>query len=164
MHKKLGYFLTILICTLIVVGVIFTFYTLSTKGDLEKEIVINSDGKAHDVLEVNSMKLFPSEKKLYDIGLTSKLEGTFHVRLDFNEIEDGGMKEFVDVVIKVGEEEIFEGKLSYLLGDYVVEFDSLIKKTSLTIIEIEYSMSEEVSNEAKNTFSSFNIDLTIERK
>ena len=99
MHKKLGYFLTILICTLIVVGVIFTFYTLSTKGDLEKEIVINSDGKAHDVLEVNSMKLFPSEKKLYDIGLTSKLEGTFHVRLDFNEIEDGGMKEFVDVVI-----------------------------------------------------------------
>ena len=91
------------------------------------EITVKENGVTESILEVRDLKLNPTESMEYDVNLLCDASGMYHISLDYNETEDGGMKPFVDVTVKVGGEQVYEGKLEELsarfgaLGADVVE-------------------------------------------
>lgn len=163
---KKGKINILIFCTiaLVIIAMVFIMYILDANKSFNNRIVIRNNGKAHEILEVSDLSLLPSQSKDYEIELVSMLEGNFDLAFDFKQSNDGNLSEFVDVSIKVGEEVYFEGKLSELFAvDNVVTMTLYLDKTDPQIIVITYSMDSEVGNEAKNTYSTFVIDLTIER-
>lgn len=156
----------LIFCTiaLVVIAMIFIMYILEANRTFNDRIVIRNDGKVHEILEVSDLSLLPSQSKDYEVELVSKLEGNFDIMLDYNERENGNLSSFVDVTIKVGDEVYYEGKLSDLFNDdNIVKFTIYLDKTEPQVILITYSMDIEVGNEAKNTYSTFVIDLKIDR-
>ena len=156
----------LIFCTiaLVLIAIVLTMYILDVNKSFNGRIVVRSDGKAHEILEVSDLSLLPTQSKDYEVELISLIEGDFDIMLDYKESDDGNLSTFVDVTIKVGDEVYYEGKLSDLFdSDNVVKFTIFLDKTEPQVIVFTYSMDSEVGNEAKNTYSTFVVDLTIDR-
>ena len=164
MRKTIRNILIILSSLVLVFAISLLVYLTSSQNDITDKIVIKSNDEIHEVLEVSDLNLIPSEMKEYDVSFESKIGGKFFIYLDYQETFDGGMKDYVDVIVKVGDEVIYEGKLSDLFkDDFVVEVSLDFNEDSTREIRLIYSMDVTVGNEAKNTSSDFNIELTIKR-
>ena len=142
----------------------FLYVIIDTKDDFSEKVVIRNEGMVEEVIEVSNLSLIPSESKEYEIELVSTLDGDFFVILDYNQTEDGGLGDHVDVVIMLDGGVLFKGKLSELFeDDFVTEIKTIFVANQSQLITITYSMDTAVGNEAKNTFSTFEITLTIKR-
>lgn len=117
---------------------------------------MKTDGVTHEVFEVKTLSLFPSDEKTFSISVKSDIAGKFSVSLSFEEIYDGGMKNFVLVEISSDGKSVYDGTLSELLNGKTVNFDENLSKTQKTI-EIKYNMPLDVGDEAQNTSTKFNV-------
>lgn len=161
MNKKGGYLLIIIMCFLISIGIGINLYLISSDDSLDDEIEIKSDGVTQETLSITNLTLIPSESKKYEIGLSCKMAGNYIIRLKYDEKEDGGLKEFVDVAISINDSILYEGGLSNLLAGELLEFETYLSNDEKALMVISYQMPIGIGNEAKNTYSSFIIDLTI---
>ena len=162
MSKVRKNILIICSCLLMVVGIFIALYIIDTQNNFGNEIYIKSDGKVKRTIEVSDLVLLPSESKEYEIIFNTALSGNFIVDLYYVETSDGGMSQFVDVVISCGDQQLYSGKL-YSLFDEEVRFSLNIEKYKETKILITYSMDSEVGNEALNKYTDFKIELSVER-
>ena len=149
-------------CAILIGAIYFAFNLKNFKNLSVREVVVNGD-ETHEVLEVADLKLIPSESKEYRIEITSHSTNEYSVTLDFVETNDGGMKEFVDVRLELDGQVLYEGKLMDLFGDFTIDFNVFLKAKEASTVSIVYSMDSTVGNEAKKTFSDFNIDLKINK-
>ena len=91
------------------------------------------------------------------------LSGKFFVTLDYEELENGGLSEFVSVIIKLDDgNEYYRGYLKDLFDDEVL-LNMCFEANVSQKITITYLMPIEVGNEAMHTYSDFNINITIKR-
>jgi hypothetical protein len=159
-----------LINLLIILSVLFAvtltgilLYIADANNDFSDKMVIRSNGITEKVFEVTDLSLIPTESKDYEIELVSVLECEFIITLDYIQTTDGGLGEFVDVIIKVSDEVYYEGKLDDLFNTDSVLLKLYFESSETKTILITYKMDESVGNEAKGTFSDFEIKLIAKR-
>ena len=99
------------------------------------------------------------------INVYCKAEGSYSVVLDYNETEDGGLKKFVDVEVKLNDETIYTDSLEDLLMEgETIDFSTDLFSATPAVIKIIYKMSDKIKNEAQETFADFDIKLSIEKE
>ena len=142
----------------------FLYVIIDTRDDFSEKVVIRNEGMVEEVLEVSNLSLIPGESKDYEIELVSIHDGNFILTLDYNQTENGGLGDHVDVVIMLDGGVLFKGKLSELFNDdFVIECKTIFVSDQSQLLTITYTMDLGVGNEAKNTFSTFEIALKIKR-
>jgi hypothetical protein len=139
------------------------YYIIDTSDDFSEKVVIRNEGEIIKTIEVSNLSLVPSESKVYEIELVSIHEGKFFVTLDYEELENGGLSEFVSVIIKLDDgNEYYRGYLKDLFDDEIL-LNMCFEANVSQKITITYLMPIEVGNEAMHTYSDFNINITIKR-
>lgn len=149
-------------CLLTLVAIAVLVFIVVIQSTFTDKIVIRSNKEIHKIVEVADLKLIPTESKEYEIELNSYTSGDFKITLDYNELKDGGMKDFVDVKIIIEEKTIYEGKLTELFENNV-SYNLRVESGYSSKILIIYSMAESVGSEAENTYADFEIDFGIKR-
>ena len=132
--------------------------------DFKKDITVSATGVTEKTLTVRDLQLSPTQQTEFDVGLTCAASGSYHISLDYVEQRDGGMKHFIDVVVKYNGEVVYEGNLLELLdGDEIVRFEGVLEEKEPCTITIVYEMPIDVGNEAQGTSADFDIRLRIEK-
>lgn len=134
--------------------------------DFPKDITVDSDGEIESILPVRDLRLNPTESKGYNVNLFCLASGSYYVFLDYQEKEDGGMKEFVDVTVTCGDLTVYSGTLAELLdGDMILEFEGELRSKDKPplVLSFEYEMPGSVGNEAQGTYSDFDIEIKIKK-
>ncbi len=145
----------ILIFSVIVAVTAFAVKVIVTdESKFHGEITVKTDGVTHEVFEVKTLTLFPSDEKTFSISVQSDIAGKFSVSLSFEEAYDGGMKKFVLVTIASDGKQVYDGTLSELLNGKIVKFDENLSKAQ-KVIEIKYTMPIGVGDEAQNSSAKF---------
>lgn len=160
-YKKsnLFYIIVLTIVTIITVGIISKYLSAYTEKDNELNVNGNYASKE---FKVDLKNFSPGSSQSFEIDINIKRRKPYIVTLDYNELEAGTLKEFLNVMIKVNGEKICEKSLKELLeSDTVITFESIKKATGPIKIEFEYNMPVEVGNEAQNATSKIKIDITV---
>ena len=133
--------------------------------EFPESITVSEDGVTEKIGKVRDLKLIPTASKEYSVDFFCAASGVYEFDVEYREIEDGGMKDFVLVTISFDDEVIYEGTLAALLDtDTVVEFDGDLHETEPTTVNFSYEMPYETGNEAQGTWSDFNIAFNVQKK
>lgn len=156
-------FMTILIAITLACIAFFVISLISTcaNNGYEKEIIIVQDGETVEDMQIKGLEVHPSESVDYKVLFKAKVTGTYNINMDFTEVEDGGLKEFIVVTIKNGDTLIYEQSLLETLSGEAISFDCNITANEPYVIDVKYKMPIEVGNEAMNAKASFDIKFTI---
>lgn len=152
----------LLLVAMSVVLVVFIEYAHDVFDD---NITVSSDGVTTSVKAVRDLRLTPTQSKTYSVNLVCEASGDYYIFLDYEETADGGMKRFVNVTVRLGDEVVYEGDLATLLDtDKVIEFEGTLEADDPLPVDITYEMPYETGNEAQGTSSDFNVKFTIKKK
>jgi hypothetical protein len=137
----------------------------SVKQDFEDNIKVSEDGVTESVQQVRDLKLNPTESKEYRVDLVCAASGSYYIYIDYEEKEDGGMKPFVEVTVKLGDEVVYEGSLAALLEDGCepIQLEGELHAEEPLPITVCYLMPRDVGNEAQGTYADFDLHLKIEK-
>ena len=161
MSKK--YVLPIAAVMLLIVGVALLITVLTTANDdVVQDITLSANDITRESLEFSANGLMPGDVREYTINLKGKSAGSYNVMLDFGVVEDGALKNFVDVTVQQGDR-AHTYKLYELLDGKPVSFNCRIGSMQATVIKVIYSMPAEIGNEAQNASVDFAINLTAEK-
>ena len=156
------YVLPIVTVVLLLVGVaIWTVVLLTTNNEFVKDITLNEKDITHETLEFSAGGLKPGDVREYKINLKGKSAGIYTLKLDFVETDNGALKNYVDVALQYGGKS-FTYKLSELLEGKTVSFECHIG-TKATVIELIYSIPQDIGNEAQKATCDFKVNLTAEK-
>ena len=108
--------------------------------------------------------LVPGDSVTYDLYLSTTDGPTKKVYLEFYEVQDSPLKDFVRVRILVNDEEICDELLGDLMDSGKVDFDTDLSVGSECKVTIIYYMPEEVGNEAANAEAWFDLSITAQFK
>lgn len=163
-NKSINILIVSFLLTGIMAVMLITFLG-KAKEDFPENITVSADGVTESILAVRDLKLSPTESKEYSVNLVCAASGSYHIYLDYEEKEDGGMKPFVDVTVKFGDEVIYEGELAALLADDgdLIKFEGELHAEEPLVVSICYLMPYDVGNEAQGTYADFDIHLRIEK-
>ena len=130
-----------------------------------ESITVSEDGVTEKIGKVRDLKLIPTASKEYSVDFFCAASGEYEFEIEYDEIEDGGMKSFVDVTVCLDGKAVYEGPLRELLDtDKVVEFDGTLEEEDPLPVTIRYTMPHYVGNEAQGTTADFNVKFIIEKK
>ena len=156
-----------MIVALLVIGamaVMLILFIDKAHDDFKEDVKVNAEGVTLETLTVKDLKLTPNESKEYTVNLTCAASGSYYISLDYEEIKDGGMKSFVDVIVKCDEAEVYNGSLTELLDNgRIIKFEDELHATEPLVVSICYKMPYNIGNEAQGTYADFKIDLKIEK-
>ena len=156
--------LIVAFCLLGIIAIMLIAFLEQAHEDFPNNITVSSEGTTETVLEVRDLQLTPTEKKEYAVNLVCDASGDYDISLDYQETRDGGMKPFVNVMVKCADTVVYEGKLSDLLdGSAVVEFAGTLEAKDPLVVTISYEMPYEIGNEAQGTSADFDVVLKIEK-
>lgn len=158
----------ILVVSLLLLGLVAVMLTVFLGGAKEKfpeSITVSEDGVTESILAVRDLKLNPTESKEYSVSLVCDASGLYNIQLDYEEKNDGGMKPFVDVIVKLDGSVIYEGGLAELLDNdgEPIRFECELNATEPLVVSFCYSMPYDIGNEAQGTYADFDINLKIEK-
>ena len=94
----------VLIFGLLIIGamaVVLLVLLHQAKEEFPERITVTEDGVTDSILPIRDLKLHPSESKEYSVNLVCLASGFYHIYLNFEETQDGGMKQFVNVSVSV---------------------------------------------------------------
>lgn len=147
-----------------VLSIMLIVFLNQAHEDFKNDITVSASGVTEKTLTVRDLKLTPTQQTEFDVGLTCAASGSYNISLDYIEQRDGGMKHFIDVVVKYNGEVVYEGNLLELLdGDEIVRFEGVLEEKEPCTITIVYEMPIDVGNEAQGTSADFDIRLRIEK-
>ena len=156
--------LTISLALLGAIGVMLLVFVNQAHEEFKENVQVSENGVTEEVLVIRDLMLNPAEKKQYEVKLTCPASGQFNITLDHEEIEDGGMKPFVNVRIFCNDREVYCGTLVELLDHgTLATMQAELHATEPALLRVVYEMPYETGNEAQGTFADFNIRLTIEK-
>lgn len=158
----------ILIFAMLFIGIMATMliiFLADAKEKFPEEITVVEDGVTESILPIRDLMLNPTESREYSVNLFCRASGGYYIYLDFEETEDGGMKPFVDVTVKVDGEVLYEGKLDALLAPdaAAVECEAELYADEPRVFTVTYTMPRDVGNEAQGTYSDFDLNLKIKK-
>ena len=161
--KKKTFISIIITLSMITLAAICTcLFMLNAYFKFKNTVTVKADGVTQATVSVSDLSLTPSQSKEYEINFVCDVAGTFSVELDYQEKDDGGMKDFVDVSVYAEGACVYEGGLAYLLQpDSLVTFNSTLHAKTPNAVKIVYAMPSETGNDAKNTSATFDILVRI---
>lgn len=153
------------LCVLATMGGILAAYVQMAHEDFEENITLSKEGATHQTLSVQNLTLYPATSRTYTVHLRCKASGTYRILLDYEEKNDGGLKPFVDVTVRVGGRDAWRGTLAELLdGEVIPTLTGELQAKESFDVQVVYTMPEQVGNEAQDTFSDFDIHFIIEKE
>ncbi|MCH5152453.1 MAG: hypothetical protein J1F68_00625 [Clostridiales bacterium] len=156
------YVLPIVTVVMLLVGVgLLVTVLLTTDNDLMKDITLNDNDITREKLEFSASGLNPGDVREYTINLKGKSAGTYMLNFDFVEVDNGALKNYVDVALQYGQD-CYTYRLSELLEGKTVSFNCRIGAKT-TVIKVIYSMPLDTGNEAQNATTHFTVNLTAEK-
>lgn len=166
MIKNKGFWiltLSFIVISLISVAVIFN--TLDARSQFPNSIKIDGSGHAEKEFEIRNLQLHPNESKSYTVEVAPEFGGEFEISINYLEIEDGGLKEFVNVSVAIDGKEVETCSLKNLLEgkSNIVLLQTFDEKQPLKLT-VTYIMPYEVGNEAKGAFANFNVTVIFDKK
>ena len=145
-----------------VMAVTLISYLKSDTTSLANTVTVSEDGVVKESIEISSMTLNPDESRENYIFLRSEIDGNFNVTISFEEIQNGDLKNFVNVSVLVNDIAVQDETLLNLLSGTAISFNENLNKTDAVIVKIVYKMPKSVGNEAQGTTASFNIRIKIQ--
>lgn len=145
----------LIILTLLTAGAggFIAYKVIKTDND---EITVDvGNGQTERVISVNELNLAPGGEKSVSIKFTRKTEDAAKITLEFEQTEDGELKNYVTVIIAAGDHVETE-ELKDLLGGKVVSFDESVEKMTIT-----YKMHEDAGNEAQGAKIRFDVRVKV---
>ena len=133
------------------------------KRDFPKYITVSANGVTESILPIRDLQLNPAESKEYTVNLVCAASGSYYIYLAFEEEEDGGMKNFVDVTVFAGETQVYSGALAELIEGKLIEFEGVLQEKDPLPVTLRYEMPYETGNEAQGTYADFNVRLKIKK-
>lgn len=152
----------LVICTMIVIGMGISIYLLLNRK--KNVIKVNLDSEQAQNIEFKNLCLLPGEKCEYTVIVRRKLSKNCDVTLDFSEIEEQTLKNYVYAKIEVDDKTICDQLLSSLFEDENIVISVDFTKNKKTKIKICYYMLENVGNEAQNAEATFNLHIMATNK
>lgn len=165
MKKRSSDVLLVALCLLAIVSSLLVMFIGNTHEEFEQNITVNQDGQTDSVVAIRNLTLNPNESKQYSVNLVCDLSGSYIVDIDFIEIDDGGMKQYVQTVVRRDGIIIFSGGLDELLNtDKILSFESVLNGRNPVVLTFEYIMPYEVGNDAQGTTSDFDVNIKITKE
>ena len=159
--------ITLLLVSMVLISVMAISLIFYVEGDvprLSETVTVSSDGVAEETLTVQSLTINPGETRECYVFLRSELSGGFLVKVTFDEISDNGLKPFVNVIVYIDDEAVYDGPLTDLLANTAVSFLENLDDSAPSILKIQYKMPVETGNDAQGTTASFYIKIKIEKE
>ena len=144
---------------LIIVGVALMWWFYATEGDRNVIKVELQQGQTQTV-EFEHLGLIPGEKCEYTVKLKKASSDKYDLSLDFVEIEEKTLKNFVRVKILVGEETVCDELLATVFENEDIVLPVDFNANRNTELKIVYYLPIDVGNEAKNAEAIFELLLT----
>lgn len=130
----------------------------------KQDITVNAGGVTEEIMAVRDLHLNPTESREYSVNFTCAASGLYDFAIEYIEEKDGGMKNFVNVNVRFGDELLYSGRLADLfLEDVVLEFQGELHATEPVTVKFSYGMPYEVGNEAQGTSADFDIRFTVSK-
>ena len=164
MKDRSFYILLVAILLLSLMALMLWLFLHKADEEFEGSILVKENGITETLIPVRDLTLVPGDKKEYDIKLVCQASGSYFIHLDFEERDDGGMKEFVNVVVEFDGVQVYEGRLTELLDDgKIIETEDNLYAEDPVIVTVRYIMPIETGNEAQGTSSDFDIHVVINK-
>lgn len=164
MKKKSVNLLVTALLLLGAVAVVLFVFLGHAKEVFDDNLTVSADGETTHVMKVRDLRLNPADSREYTVNLLCEASGGYRITLDFEEKTDGGIKHFINVSVKCGDETVYTGPLALLIDEgKTVEFLATLEADDPVPITIKYEMPYETGNEAQETYSDFNVKLTINK-
>ena len=154
MSKKIKYVLVLACVAAAFVGATI-FFLLQSENEAIDRTTISINGETTKTLAADIKGLYPGGKSEYEIALDGGSD--FEITLSFRDKSDGGLKEYIDVKITVGDKTI-EKPLAELLDGGEISLGR-----NVGTIGIVYLMDEHAGNETQGADICFFIDITAKR-
>lgn len=165
MSKLATTILVAALCLLAAMGGLLAAHTQLAHEDFEENITVSKEGTTTSTVEIHDLALLPATSRTYTVHLRCKASGTYRVSLAYEEKANGGLKPFVNVTVKAGDEIMWNGTLQALLnGKTIPGFSAELQAEDPFDVQVIYEMPQEVGNEAKDTFADFDVHFTIEKE
>ena len=114
-----------------------------------------------ETVSIDGLGLVPGESREYSFVLNCTKEGRYAIGIKVDETKDGGLKNFVNVKIKIGDDTLLEDKLVNITDQTTVldlSYPFLKTTEAFTVV---YTMPLDVGNEAMNTYADFDMTVLI---
>ena len=162
-NKSINMFIAamVLLCLIAIMLIVFLH---RAHENFDDAVTVKANGVTESVFKVRDLTLTPTDVKEYDVNLYCEATGDYKISLDYREIHDGGMKDYVRVQIIFGEEVIYDGWLSDIIDkDIIVDFVGELHETDPLTLTFRYEMPRNIGNEAQGTSADFDIVLTAKK-
>lgn len=164
MKDRSFYILITAMVLLSVLAVLLIFFIFNADYKYEDNIRVKENGITETLIPVRDLVLSPGVEKDYDVKLICDASGSYFIHIDFQEREDGGMKEFVNVIVEYDGEQVYEGKLTELIDEgFVIEGERELHAQDPMNVTFRYVMPLETGNEAQGTYSYFDVHIVIKK-
>ncbi len=131
---------------------------------LNKSTVNLSNGdEVNAELGVDLGSLYPGASLSYTFNLKANKGDGFNITASFIEKGPTTIKEYVNVEIRLNGERIDSDSLNAYLGGKTVNFRAEFGNTNLQEVELIYTMSAEVGDEAQGATADFDINISAKR-
>ena len=166
MKNRSFYILITAMVLLSIMAVLLIFFLFNADQKFEGSIMVKENGITETLIPVRDLVLSPGVEKDYDVKLICDASGSYFVRIDFQEKADGdgGMKEFVDVIVEFDGKEVYQGRLTELIDEgFVIDTEHELKAKDPVDVTFRYIMPMEIGNEAQGTYAYFDVHIVIEK-
>ena len=145
-------------------GVALVAFLGMAKERFPENITVSENGVTESTLPIRDLQLNPTESREYSVNLVCDATGSYNIYVDYEEKNDGGMKPFIEVTVKLGGEIVYVGSLATLLNtDMVIEMEGELDESEPLVLSFCYLMPYEIGNEAQGTFSEFDTHIKIKK-
>ena len=166
MKKQNIYMLIVGFVLLSLMAVMLIFFLEKAKQDFPENITVKENGVTEGIMEVRDLVLSPTESREYSVNLFCDASGSYYIDLDFEETADGGLKQFIKVIISADGHPVYNGPLTDLLdGDEVISFEGELLSSDKEpfVVTVRYFMPYDVGNEAMGTYADFDVHIKIKK-
>lgn len=161
MTKKLAYALTIILTIVVICGIVLGVFVLKNRDDFTKNITLG-DKSVEEEIAVSLSGFYPGSSQSYTVKFGGASVEGYTVSLGFSEDGDCTLAQFIVLTISLNGEKLSEDKLDKFIGGEDCSFALSSSENGGAEIKLEYSMPEDVGNEAQGTVAEFVVTVTAE--
>ncbi len=160
--KNRGFYFLIaaFVFLLVAVGALAIFLVVRDTTVTSKDIYIEANGTTQQNLVFSSLSLDPGEETSYSVYIMAKKSGTYSITLTFDEITDGGLKNYVNAELECGGKRVIKPLYALFEDGDTTTFNCLLTAYEKTAILVRFSVPDSAGNETQRLTADFNILLT----
>lgn len=172
-YRKFEKFLIVAMCVLIIVGFLFLPFVLMHDDKIIKSVVIVEGDYVSKEYSVSNLGMVPGSEEEREIKIDFQTGGKYEIIVQFEEIADGGLKDYVSVSAEYSGEKLIDDvtladAFELAKTSYVGKF---YEKGECTVLKFRYLMPEHVGDGMTNeqqqsimgSYADFNMILTLKR-